>query len=184
MRKFLSILVMLVMVVVSMAVSKSAYAATTDTFTITVTVNYIEMQIVLYDQVWGGTEYTTWPIGSLATDSTDTMIEAEGVKVVLGTTSQTVDIQSHVSNQGVAWTVAAAHNANVYAILAKGYSTTQATPVTTGGTQLTTGALDVTGATAVASGAARWLYYSFDSPTSTITGAEQTITITVAIVVS
>ena len=145
---------------------------------------FMEMQIVQYDQAWDGTTYTAWGIGSIATSTTNTMAEADGVKVVLGTTSQTIDIQSHVSTQGADWTVDATAAADKYAIMAKGYDANQASPSVASGTQLTTSAQDVTGATAVASGADTWLYYDFDSPTSVGTGAQQTIEITVALVVA
>jgi hypothetical protein len=181
MKKFISLLIVLTLLFGGFVGLNQAEADTTDTFTITVTVQFMEMQIVAHDAEWDGTAYTTWALSTMATSATKTMTETEGVKVVLGTTSQTVDIQSHVSDQGAAWTVGSEAAAGVYAIMAKGFAATQATPDVTGGTQLTTEALDVTGATAVEDGADTWLYYDFDSPTSVATGEEQTITITVAI---
>ena len=182
MKKLLSIF--LIAGIVCVTFPGEASAATSATFNITVTVNFMEMQIVQHDQAWDGTTYTAWGIGSMATSSTNTMAQTDGVKVVLGSTSQTLDIQSHVSDEGTAWTVAAAADANQYAIMAKGYDATQASPSVAAGTQLTTSALDVIGATAVASGADRWLYYDFDSPTSVGTGTQQTIVITIAIVIA
>jgi len=180
MKKLLSIF--LIAGIVCVAFPREASAASSGTFNITVTVNFMEMQIVQYDQAWDGTTYTAWAIGSIATSVTSTMTESDGVKVALGSTSQTIDIQSYVSNEGAAWTVDATAAADKYAIMSKGYSATQVSPSVASGTQLTTSAQDVTGATAVASGADTWLYYDFDSPTSVATGAEQTIVITVAIV--
>ena len=182
MKKLLSNFLIAGMVCV--AFPREASAASSATFNITVTVNFLEMQIVQYDQAWDGTTYSAWGIGGMATSSTSTMAEADGVKVVLGSTSQTIDIQSYVSNEGAAWTVDTTAAADKYAIMAKGYNATQASPSVASGTQLTTSAQDVTDATAIASGADTWLYYDFDSPTSVATGTQQTIVITVAIVVA
>lgn len=184
MKKFLPIFLFVGVIVFGINIGSIAEAATSDTFNITITVNYFEMQIVQYDQAWDGTAYTAWAIGNVATSSSTTMTEAQGVKVVLGTTSQTIDIQTHVSNEGSSWTVGASSAADVYAILAKGYAATQGTPSATGGTQLTTSAQDVVGGTSIASAASTWIYYQFDTPTSVSTGAQQTIEITLAIVAS
>jgi len=178
MRKFVSLLMILSALFLGVANFRAAEADTTDTFTITVTCNFIEINL---RNTGDSADYSTWALGTVATSSTTAMTTGDGVKVVLGTTSQTIDIQSHVSNQGSAWTIASAAAANVYKMDCMG-TDAAAVPTWTDATVLTTSTLDIKDVTSVSTD--QYLYYRFYAPTSVITGAEQTITITVTGVAS
>lgn len=177
MKKIVSLLMILSMLF-AVGITK-AEADTTDTFTITVTCNFIE--IVLKDTP-GTSDYTTWALGTVALSNVSTMTSGQGVRVVLGTTSQNVDIQSKgATSSPDSWTIAASAGSNVYKLICDGTNEAAVTDFSSA-TTLTTDYQDINNATATQ--ADRYLYYKFTAPSTVSTGSQQTITISVQAIAS
>ena len=179
MKRVLGLLLVLgIMFAAIGGLTTTARAATTDTFTITVTVNYIEMEL---RNTTDTADYTTWAIPQMALAASGPMADASGVLVDLLTTNANVDIKTHVSDEGAAWTLNATPGADIFSLIVSGTTATTA-PDWDPSISVTTGTLAIVeGASPAAS---NYLYYKFYSPTSVGTGAQQTITVTVDIVAS
>ncbi len=155
-----------------------AQAAEDDTFTITVTVNFIEISL---RNTTDTADYETWAIPQMALAASGPMANASGVHVDLGTTNTNVDIKTHVSNDGDAWTLAATPGADIFSLVVSGTTVTTAPDWTPCISVTDTTQIIVTDASPAAS---NFLYYKFYSPLSVGTGTGQTITVTVEIVAS
>jgi len=175
MKKLLSILLILGMV--SWLWVNTAQAGTTDTFQITVTCNFLSINL----RNTGDTaDYTTWAIGQKAESTATTMIQADGIKVI-NTSNAATDLSAWVSTQAAAWTNQSAAGADQYKLEMKCFAATQASP------DLSTGAFTITTTstpgddikTSLAATTDQWAYVKFTTPTSTTSGSEQTITVTI-----
>jgi len=152
--------------------------AAADTFTITVTCNFIEVNL---RNTVDDADYGTWAVGSLATSGTDTMTDTEGVRAVRGTSSQNTTLQSHVSGEATDWTIGGTISSDVYKLEVEGTSAAAA-PAMAGTNVLTTTTQTITTATNLT---ADWyLYYKFTAPSATTTGDQQSITVTVTVIVA
>ncbi len=175
MKKLLCILLILGMV--SWLGVNTAQAAATDTFQITVTCNFISINL----RNTGDTvDYTTWGVGQNAVNTPETMIQADGIKVV-NTANVATDLSAWVSTPATAWTNGAAAGADVYKLEMKCFDATQATPDLSTGTFtiLTTATPGDDIKTALTANTNQWAYCKLTTPTSTTSGAEQTITVTI-----
>jgi hypothetical protein len=152
----------------------NAVAATSDTFTITVTCNFLD--IVLKDH--DGADYVTWAVGQQATSAAVTMTHAQGIQVV-NTSNASTDISAWVTTTG-AWTPDTAAGADKYVLELESFGTVQE-PVTMGTpTKIT--ATSSTGTefkTGLGATTDQFVYGRFTVPSSTTTGAQQTITVTI-----
>jgi len=155
----------------------SVPAATSDTFQITVTCDFIGIVLRTYDD---GDDYATWAIGQLSAGASDTMTEAEGI-MVDNTANITTDLSAWVSTQAAAWANGAAANTDVYKLEVKAFDATQATPDLSSDTTAitsTSSAGDVFKSSLSAT-TDQWVYGKFTLPTSTSSGSQQTITVTI-----
>lgn len=161
----------------SWASVSSALAAASDTFQITVTCNFISIILQTYD---GLADYTTWAVGQKAVNTATTMTEIQGIKVV-NTANVSTDLSAWVSTPATDWTNAAAAGANQYKLEMKCFDATQVAPDLSAGTfTITTTATPGTDIkTALAAVTNQWAYGKFTTPTSTTSGDQQTITVTV-----
>jgi len=154
-----------------------AQAGDSDTFSITITCNYIDIVLQAYD---GLSDYTTWAIGTQVENTPTTMTEAQGIKV-LNNANMATDLSAWVSTQAAAWTNAAAAGANQYKLEMKCFAGTQATPDLSSATFTITSTAtpgnDIK--TNLAGNTPQWAYCKFTTPTSTTSGSQQTITVTV-----
>ncbi len=175
MKKLLSILLILGMV--SWLGVNTAQAATTDTFQITVTCNFLSINL----RNTGDTaDYATWAIGQKAENTPTTMPQADGIKVV-NTSNAATDLSAWVSTPAANWTNAASAGADQYKLEMKCFDATQVTP------DLSTGTFTITSTatrgndikTALAATTNQWAYGKFTTPSSTTSGAAQTITVTI-----
>ena len=175
MKKLLSILLILGMV--SWLWVTTAYAATTDTFQITVTCNFLSINLRVYDD---SGDYTTWAVGQKAENTATTMTEAQGI-LVDNTSNASTDLSAWVSTQAAAWTNAASAGADQYKLEMKCFAATQTTPdLSTGTTVITsTGTPGEDIKTGLAATTDQFAYCKFTTPTSTTSGAQQTITVTI-----
>ncbi len=178
MKRVLGLLLVLGIMFAAIGGLTTARAATTDTFTITVTVNFLEMNL---RNTADDADYTTWAIPQMALAASGPMGNASGVHVDLGTTNTVVDIKTHVSEQGVAWTLNATPGTNIYSLIVSG-TTTDTAPDWTPSISVTGTTLAIVEDASPAT--SNYLYYKFYSPLSVETGAGQTITVTVSIVAS
>ena len=175
MKKLLCILLILGMV--SWLGVNTAQAATTDTFQITVTCNFISINL----RNTGDTaDYTTWAIGQKAENTATTMAQADGILVV-NTANAATDLSAWVSTEAANWTKAASAGTDQYKLEMKCFDATQTTP------DLSTGTFTITSAatpgndikTSLAATTNQWAYVKFTTPTSTTSGSQQTITVTI-----
>jgi len=177
MKKLICILLILGMV--SWLWVNTAQAATTDTFQITVTCNFLA--IVLKDYT-GTTDYTTWAIGQQAENTPTTMTQTEGI-MVDNTSNVATDLSAWVSEQATNWTNGASAAENVYKLEMQCFSSSQTnpnldTPVTI--TATTEGSANEIKDNLSAT-TDQWSYAKFTTPTSTASGSQQTITVTIKV---
>jgi len=175
MKKLLSFLIILVMLY-CLGLS-SSWADSSDTFQITVTCNYLSINL----RNNGDTaDYTTWAIGQKAENTPTTMTQAEGIKVV-NTSNAATDLSAWVSTPAAAWTNQNAAGADQYKLEMKCYDATQASPDLSSGTftitSTSTPGNDIKAGLAATTN--QWAYCKFTTPTSTTSGAQQTITVTI-----
>ncbi|MEW6095092.1 MAG: hypothetical protein AB1567_01005 [bacterium] len=182
MRKVLSLLAIFGMVFIGGF--KMAEAATTDTFQITITINFIDMNLEDYLNA----DYGTWAIGQVAPSSVNTMAAngggagEEGI-LVDNNSNVSVDIECYVGDSG-SWTLGAAIGADTYTLEAKDFAAWEVGPspdFSSGVTQITATASpgnDIQ--TGLAANTDTYLYYRLTAPSSVSSGAQNTITVTVA----
>jgi len=177
MKKLLCILLILGMV--SWLWVNTAQAATTDTFQITVTCNFLAINL---RNTGDSADYTTWAMGQKAENTPTTMTQSEGIKVV-NTSNVSTDLSAWVSVPAAAWTNAAAAGANQYKLEMKCFAATQGSPDLSSGTTVITSTStpgeDIKAGLAATTD--QWAYGKFTTPTSTTSGAEQTITVTILV---
>jgi hypothetical protein len=175
MKKLLCTL--LILGIVSLLGINTAQAATTDTFQITITCNFISINL----RNTGDTaDYTTWAVGQKAENTATTMIQADGIKVV-NTANAATDLSAWVSTQAANWTNQSAAGTDQYKLEMKCFDATQATP------DLSTGTATITSTSTpgedikagLAATTNQWAYVKFTTPTSTTSGSQQTITVTI-----
>jgi hypothetical protein len=155
----------------------NAVAATTDTFTITVTCNFIGINL---RNNADAADYTTWALGQLATGASAVdMTQGQGIKLVNTANVQT-DITAYVSSQAANWTNDTAAGADKYLLALKAFDDTQATPDLAGAVAITgTSAPGQSVKAALAANTNQFVYAQFTVPTSTTSGAQQTIVVTI-----
>ncbi|MFH0763237.1 MAG: hypothetical protein V1925_05050, partial [Candidatus Omnitrophota bacterium] len=118
--------------------------------------------------------------GQKAENTATTMAQAQGILVV-NTANAATDLSAWVSTQATDWTNAAAAGANQYKLEMKCFDATQPTPdlstLTTVITSAATPGEDIKAGLAATTN--QWAYCKFTTPTSTTSGSEQTITVTI-----
>jgi hypothetical protein len=155
----------------------SAVAATSDTFQITVTCNFISINLRDNGDT---TDYTTWAIGQQATSAAVTMAQADGI-LVDNTSNVATNLSAWISTPATNWAAASSAGADEYKLELKSFDATEATPDLSSGTTTIT-ATSSTGDVFKSSLDAttdQWVYGKFTVPTSTTSGAQQTITVTI-----
>lgn len=155
----------------------SVAAATSDTFQITVTCDFIGIALRTYDD---GDDYATWAIGQKGVGEAATMTEAEGIMVV-NTANIDTNLSAWISTEAGAWTVGGAAGADTYKLELKAFGSSQVTPDLSADTTAIT-ATSSTGdlfKATLAGSTDQWVYGKFTLPTSTSTGTQQTITVTI-----
>jgi hypothetical protein len=157
--------------------ANTAQAAVSDTFQITVTCNFLSINLRIYDD---SGDYTTWAMGQKAENTPTTMTQAEGI-MVDNTSNISTDLSAWVSTPAAAWTNQAAAGADQYKLEMKTFAATQPSPDLASGTFTITSTSNPGNdiMTGLASTTDRWAYAKFTTPTSTTSGAQQTITVTV-----
>lgn len=179
MKRVLGLLVALGIMFAAIGGLTTAWAAETGQFTITVTVNFLEVSL---KDTTDTDAYITWAIPQMSTAASEPMANLSGVYVNLGTTNANVDINTWISSTAATtWVVADSPGADTYSLIATGTSVATDVTVWTGATSLDT-STHATIISGTSTSVSNFLYYKFYSPTSTTTGAQQTITITVEIV--
>jgi len=156
-----------------------ALADTTDTFAITITCSFLSLNLRNYDD---SGDYGTWAIGSKNTNVAATMVSTEGIMVV-NTANVISKLSAWVSTQAANWTNGGSAGADVYVLELKPFDSSQATPDLSSGTATIETTSDPgndfkTGLAAITN---QWVYAKFTTPTSTSTGAQQTITTTIKV---
>ena len=186
MRKIIGLLLILGMAVTAMAIPNIA-EADDDTFTITVTCGFVELTLKLSN---GTGDYSSWPIGTVATSATPAMIGGAtgaantSILADVGTSSSAATLSAQITGAATNWTDhATTIGEDVYVL--KMDSAQISTLVNTWtDTIVSASDKDLTGATAVAAGDDSFLFCKFLAPSSTTTGSQQTITITITITAS
>jgi len=175
MKKLLCILLILGMV--SWLWVNTAQAATTDTFQITVTCNFLAINLRNY--IDSG-DYTTWAIGQKAENTAIVMTEIEGI-LVDNTSNVSTDLSVWVSTPAAAWTNAASAGADQYKLEMKCFASSQSNPDLSSGTFTITSTANPGNdiKTSLAATTDQWAYGKFTTPTSTSSGSQQTITVTI-----
>jgi len=121
--------------------------------------------------------YTTWAIiPAVPLNTASTMSSAQGVKVVISSAVK-INLSAKATSTG-AWTAGLAPGANVYKLELKAFAVQQTTPVVAGA-----GTTTVLGTTVIfdpkINTTSRWVYAKLTSPTGTISGQPQVITVTI-----
>jgi len=175
MKKLLCTLLILGMV--SWLWVNTAQADTTDTFNITVTCNFISINLKNY--INSG-DYTTWALGQKAENTPTTMTEIEGI-LVDNTSNVSTDLSAWVSAQASGWTNESSAGADQYKLEMKCFDASQSSPNLSSGTFTitSTGTPGNDIKTSLAATTDQWAYAKFTTPTSTTTGSEKTITVTI-----
>jgi hypothetical protein len=175
MKKLLCTLIILGMVF-WLGVS-TAQAALTDTFQITVTCNFISINLRNYNDTG---DYTTWAVGLQAENTPTTMTQTEGI-MVDNTANIATDLSAWVSTQAADWDNAASAGTDEYKLEMKCFASSQPSPDLSSGTFTITSTAtpgnDIK--TGLAATTDQWAYAKFTTPTSTTSGAQQTITVTI-----
>lgn len=154
----------------------SAQAVTTDNFSITVTCSYLSINLRNYTDT---ADYSTWAIGTVAENTPSTMTEAQGILLDNNANAST-NISAYVSSQGADWTVDSAAGADKYKLELKSFDATQGSPdLSSGTTVLNASNPGPTIKSGLAASTNQFIYCKFTTPTSTTSGNQQTITVTV-----
>lgn len=178
MKRVLGLLLALGIMFAAIGGLTTARAADTDTFTITITCNFVEMTLKDVSDV----DYVTWPIAQCDPSTPTTMTSAQAVVVDLGTTNVNTDVGCYVSavtcsSGSITWSVATAIAEDEFKLEVQGYDGVQDPPDMATSTTVSAVLQDISGATKVSTDV--YLYYKFSAPSTTTTGAEQGITVTV-----
>ncbi|HSV27610.1 MAG TPA: hypothetical protein VLH60_06930, partial [Sedimentisphaerales bacterium] len=152
-------------------------AVTSDTFTITVTCNFIGINLRTHDNA---SDYATWAIGQLGVGQSVSMTETQGIMVV-NTANINTNLSARISTEAGAWTAGNAAGANTYRLELKAFDATQAAPDMAAGTTsiIATASAGNVFESNLPGFTNQWVYGRFTLPTSTSTGAQQTITVTI-----
>jgi hypothetical protein len=174
MKKFVSLLLIFALTLGGFVGFNRAEAAETDTFNITITCQYIEITLKQTDE---STSYDTWAIGTVATSSDNEMAAGDGIYVDRGTTSINIDLQGKVTTDATDWSIGGSAGADTYALKGEGTIGSGAVDFSSATALDASEYKDIHDATDVS--ANHWLYFELLAPTSTTTGSEQTITVTI-----
>jgi len=185
-RKIIGLLLILGMAVTAMAIPNIA-EADDDTFTITVTCGFVELTLKLADD---SAAYTSWPIGTVATSATPAMIGGTGTeanKCILanvGTSSSAATLSAQITGAATNWTDHATTIGEDVYVLKMDSDPGYTLPATWTDTIVSASDTNLTNATGIAAGTDSYLFCQFLAPSSTTTGSQQTITITITITAS
>lgn len=173
-RKILGSILIVALIASVPVFAGTVFAGTTDTFTVTVKGFFLDIQI--NRTTWSVNGGTAVPMSNMNWSNSSNPDPAVAYfNAILYNNSVNVDLKLHVSSDGADWTVGDAIGADTYRLNAThDLWTTIADCINlTGGAQ--------TLKTGIVAGNNQTFDLRFDSPSSTTTGDEQTITITATV---